>query len=56
MPFNPKTNKWENTTGKLNKERTWVEKDYSKMSDEELLKQAKKDIKNHNKYKHNKNY
>ena len=56
MPFNPKTNKWENTTGKLNKERTWVEKDYSKISDEELLKQAKKDIKNHNKYKHNKNY
>ena len=41
-PYNPKTNKWENTTKKLNKERTWVEKDYSKMSDKELLNHARK--------------
>ena len=26
MTFNPMTNKWENTTGKLNKQRTWVKK------------------------------
>ena len=44
MPYNPETNKWDNTTGKLNKERTWIEKDFSKMSDEQLLKEAEKDL------------
>ena len=44
MPYNPDTNKWDNATGKLNKERTWVEKDFSKMSDEQLLKEAQKDL------------
>lgn len=44
MPYNPDTNKWDNTTGKLNKERTWIEKDFSKMSDGQLLKEAEKDL------------
>ena len=44
MPYNSETNKWDNTTGKLNKERTWIEKDSSKLSAEELLKEAQKDL------------
>ena len=44
MPYNPKTNKWENTTGKLNKERTWKEPNFSKMTDEQLLNEAQKDL------------
>jgi hypothetical protein len=44
MPYNPNTNKWDNTTRKLIKERTWIEKDCSKMSDEQLLKETEKDL------------
>ncbi len=56
MPYNSRKNKWENTTAKLNKERTWIDKDFSKMSDEELLKQAKRDLKKHNRDKYKKYY
>jgi|TARA_R110000751_G_scaffold56918_9_gene121066 hypothetical protein len=40
IPYDPKKNKWVNTTRKLNKERQWQEKDASKMSDKDLLKDA----------------
>ena len=40
IPYDPKTNKWINTTRKLNKERKWREKDASKKSTKELLKDA----------------
>lgn len=43
MPYNPRTNKWFNTTNALNKERTWKEKDFSKMTDSQLLAAAQKD-------------
>jgi hypothetical protein len=45
MPYNPKKNKWEDTTSKLNKEREWKVKDPNKMSDEELLCDAYKELK-----------
>jgi len=45
MPYNSKKNKWEDTTSKLNKEREWRVKDPNKMSDEELLCDAYKELK-----------
>jgi len=40
MPYNASKNKWENTTSKLNKEKTWLFKNSDQLSDKELLKDA----------------
>ena len=45
MPYNPKTNKWENTTGKLNKERTWKEPNFELLALYEDKDRPSRDVK-----------
>tara|TARA_R100001082_G_scaffold6327_1_gene4123 strand:+ start:67 stop:222 length:156 start_codon:yes stop_codon:yes gene_type:complete len=40
MPYNPKTNKYENTTRRLNRERTHEVRDPNTMTAAELLREA----------------
>jgi tRNA U38,U39,U40 pseudouridine synthase TruA len=44
MPYNPIKNKWEDTTSKLNKERMWRVKNPNKLTDQELLEDAYKEL------------
>jgi tRNA U38,U39,U40 pseudouridine synthase TruA len=44
MPYNPIKNKWEDTTSKLNKERMWRVKNPDKLTDQELLEDAYREL------------
>ena len=44
MTYNPIKNKWEDTTSKLNKERMWRVKNPNKLTDQELLEDAYKEL------------
>ena len=44
MPYIPIKNKWEDTTSKLNKERMWRVKNPNKLTDQELLEDAYKEL------------